>query len=273
MQRPPKSLIVDCLRRPHLSLQSVIRGWRSLRRTFASDSFSDRGGQGGGSGRGYDRGAGGSGGAPRASATSIVSGDPSTRYYTRGNVGALERRINREDNMWRERGYVDTKWLNPRDPAAYRPNFRPTEPVSLRKQFMRSPDEISREVMGRDWERAVKDYRRSVLTSGNAALRTPLGEGGVYNGSDSDRDSDRDGGRAGASGRGVRERPRKTWMLADHTLQHMQQRMTKQIKREQDRQLTVWQQRQMMLQQEEKEQMENPQRLQWARTPDTSHDQ
>lgn len=268
MQRPPKSLIVDCLRRPHLSLQSVIRGWRSLRRTFASDSFSDRGAQGGGSGRGYDRGAVGSrassGGAPQASATSIVSGDPSTRYYTRGNVGALERRINREDNMWRERGYVDTKWLNPRDPSAYRPNFRPTEPISLRKQFMRSPDEISREVMGRDWERAVKDYRHSVLTSGSA-------EGGVL--SESERDSARDGGRAGGSGRGIRERPRKAWKLADHTLQHMQQRMTQNIKREQDRQLSEWQQTKMMLQQEEKEQMENPQRLHWARTPDTSHDQ
>ncbi|XP_017051809.1 PH domain-containing protein DDB_G0275795 [Drosophila ficusphila] len=97
---------------------------------------------------------------PRASATSTVMSDAAS--YSRGaNTGALERRINREDNMWRDRSYIDTKWLNPRDPSAYRPNFRQTEPMSLRKQFMRSPDEISREVMGRDWEETVKSLKRN----------------------------------------------------------------------------------------------------------------
>ncbi|XP_017091403.2 uncharacterized protein [Drosophila bipectinata] len=274
MQRSPKSVIVDCFWRPHQTLLNAIRGWYSFRRTFASDS-----GRGGGSGRAYDGNTGGSGGsstgsAPRASATSLVSGDPSTRYYTRGNVGALERRINREDNMWRDRGYVDTKWLNPRDPYAYRPNFRPTEPVSLRKQFMRSPDEISREVMSRDWERTVKNYRRSVMTNGRSGFTSTT--------SVSDTVSSKDGGpgigakasaSVSASPRGIRDRPLKTWELSDHTLQYMQQRMSQQIKQEQDHQLTVWQQRQLMLQQEEKEQLENPQGLQWSRTSDPSHDQ
>ncbi|KAH8338804.1 hypothetical protein KR074_000407 [Drosophila pseudoananassae] len=264
MQRSPKSVIVDCFWRPHQTLLSAIRGWHSFRRTFASDSGR------GGSGRAYDGNADGSGSAPRASATSLVSGDPSTRHYTRGNVGALERRINREDNMWRDRGYVDTKWLNPRDPFAYRPNFRPTEPVSLRKQFMRSPDEISREVMSRDWERTVKNYRRSVLANGRSGMSSTNTVSDTVNDSDGGTGT---GARSGASDRGVRDRPPKTWELSDHTLQYMQQRMSQQIKQEQDHQLTVWQQRQLMLQQEEKEQMENPQRLQWGRTSDPSHDQ
>ncbi|XP_017116150.1 ras-interacting protein RIP3 [Drosophila elegans] len=99
-------------------------------------------------------------GTPQASATSTVRSDAGS--YSRGaNASALARRINREDNMWRDSSYIDTKWLHPHDPSAFRPNFSQTEPTSLRKQFMRSPDEISREVMGRDWEETVKNYKRS----------------------------------------------------------------------------------------------------------------
>ncbi|KAI8035460.1 hypothetical protein M5D96_011803 [Drosophila gunungcola] len=103
---------------------------------------------------------------PQASATSTVKSDASA--YSRGaNASVLARRINREDNMWRDSSYIDTKWLHPHDPSAYRPNFSQTEPTSLRKQFMRSPDEISREVMGRDWEETVKNYkRRSAIARG-----------------------------------------------------------------------------------------------------------
>ncbi|XP_023032740.1 uncharacterized protein LOC6644860 [Drosophila willistoni] len=71
----------------------------------------------------------------------------------------LQARITREENMWRDPNQMDTKWLNPRDPTRYKPNFKNTEPDSLRKQFMRSPDERSRDVMSRDWENAVKAYR------------------------------------------------------------------------------------------------------------------
>ncbi|EDW49367.1 ras-interacting protein RIP3 [Drosophila sechellia] len=128
-------------------------GWIDLRRTMASDSW--------GRGDGNNDPKSSKAGVPRASATSTVMSNASS--YSRGvNTGAFERRINREDNMWRDQSYIDTKWLNPRDPTAYRPNFRPTEPTSLRKQFMRSPDEISREVMGRDWEETVRTYKRNV---------------------------------------------------------------------------------------------------------------
>ncbi|EDV47467.1 probable WRKY transcription factor protein 1 [Drosophila erecta] len=127
-------------------------GWTDLRRTMASDSWG-RGGDG------KSESDSPRAGVPRSSATSTVLNDAAS--YSRGvNTSAFERRINREDNMWRDQSYIDTKWLNPRDPTAYRPNFRQTEPTSLRKQFMRSPDEISREVMGRDWEETVRTYKR-----------------------------------------------------------------------------------------------------------------
>ncbi|KAH8421448.1 hypothetical protein KR009_008163, partial [Drosophila setifemur] len=162
MQRSSKYLMADCILRPRLQLKLVIGRWRDMRRTFASESFkgSSRSGSTAGMGTGTGTAAGTGGGAsasagPTASATSTISAGAANT-----NVGSIQRRINREDNMWRDRSYIDTKWLNPRDPLAYRPNFRQTEPVSLRKQFMRSPDEISREVLGRDWEDSFKTYKR-----------------------------------------------------------------------------------------------------------------
>lgn len=135
-------------------------GWIDLRRTMASDSW--------GRGDGNSQPNSPRAGVSRASATSTVISDASS--YSRGvNTGAFERRINREDNMWRDQSYIDTKWLNPRDPNAYRPNFRQTEPTSLRKQFMRSPDEISREVMGRDWEETVRTYKRNAQSKHSVA--------------------------------------------------------------------------------------------------------
>ncbi|XP_033169535.1 PH domain-containing protein DDB_G0275795 [Drosophila mauritiana] len=135
-------------------------GWIDLRRTMASDSW--------GRGDGNSDPNSSKAGVPRASATSTVMSNASS--YSRGaNTGAFERRINREDNMWRDQSYIDTQWLNPRDPTAYRPNFRPTEPTSLRKQFMRCPDEISREVMGRDWEETVRTYKRNVRSRRSVA--------------------------------------------------------------------------------------------------------
>ncbi|XP_043659884.1 uncharacterized protein DDB_G0283357 [Drosophila teissieri] len=154
--------------RPRLSGRLLGGGWMDLRRTMASDSW----GRGAGNSESNSNSNSNSNwnsnsnsnsaraGVPRASATSTVMSDAGA--YSRGvNTSAFERRINREDNMWRDQSYIDTKWLNPRDPTAYRPNFRQTEPTSLRKQFMRSPDEISREVMGRDWEETVRTYKRN----------------------------------------------------------------------------------------------------------------
>ncbi|EDW65336.2 uncharacterized protein [Drosophila virilis] len=66
------------------------------------------------------------------------------------------RHIRREDNMWSDPQRLDTKWLRPRDPRRYKPDFGLTEPHSLRKQFMRSPDERTRDAMGHDWEAAVR---------------------------------------------------------------------------------------------------------------------
>ncbi|XP_039500091.1 ras-interacting protein RIP3 [Drosophila santomea] len=155
--------------RPRLSGRLLGGGWIALRRTMASDSW----GRGDGNSDSNSNSNSNSNwktnsntpraGVPRASATSTVMSDAGA--YSRGvNTSAFERRINREDNMWRDQSYIDTKWLNPRDPNAYRPNFRQTEPTSLRKQFMRSPDEISREVMGRDWEETVRTYKRNAKT-------------------------------------------------------------------------------------------------------------
>ncbi|XP_017066797.1 ras-interacting protein RIP3 [Drosophila eugracilis] len=167
MQRSSFSWISSHIVRPRFC--GLIGGsWRDFTRNNSSDS--------------WDQDDSGSSGfktprvtTPRASATSTVLNDAGS--YSRGtNTGALERRINREDNMWRDRSYMDTKWLNPRDPSAYRPNFRPTEPTSLRKQFMRSPDEISREVMGRDWEETVKTYKRSITTMGGDQKLAPRSE-------------------------------------------------------------------------------------------------
>ncbi|XP_068158997.1 uncharacterized protein [Drosophila tropicalis] len=81
------------------------------------------------------------------------------RFFQNRSRKDLQPRITREENMWRDPNQMDTKWLNPRDPTRYKPNFKNTEPDSLRKQFMRSPDERSRDVMGRDWENAVKAFR------------------------------------------------------------------------------------------------------------------
>ncbi|XP_016946325.1 myb-like protein P [Drosophila biarmipes] len=154
MQRSTYPLIVRNLVQSRLD-GSIGGVWNGFRRTMASDSWGQDGSGSGSSGSKTSRVA-----TPRASATSTVISDAGS--YSRGtNTGAFERRINREDNMWRDRSYIDTKWLNPRDPTAYRPNFRQTEPTSLRKQFMRSPDEVSREVMGRDWEETVKTYKRT----------------------------------------------------------------------------------------------------------------
>ncbi|KAH8245432.1 hypothetical protein KR032_010399 [Drosophila birchii] len=177
MQRSTPFMVGPMVRGQLLGLAG---NWRDIRRCMASSPWDDS--QGGRRGaRGPAAGAAESGsvrsdtstnssssfskGQPvRASATSMVMSDSS--YNARGaNQGALERRINREDNMWHNRNQIDTTWLNPRDPQAYKPNFRQTEPIVMRKQFMRSPDEVSREVLGRDWEEAVKAYRRSALTN------------------------------------------------------------------------------------------------------------
>ncbi|KAH8287012.1 hypothetical protein KR054_000571, partial [Drosophila jambulina] len=173
MQRSSPFMVGNMVRGHLLGLAG---NWRDIRRSMASNSEKGgwgRSGQSGGAtgaGSGSDRSeameksSSNRGTSARASATSMVMSDAS--YYTRGvNQGALERRVNREDNMWHNRSQIDTTWLNPRDPLAYKPNFRQTEPIIMRKQFMRSPDEVSREVLGRDWEEAVKAYRRSALTN------------------------------------------------------------------------------------------------------------
>ncbi|KAH8361241.1 hypothetical protein KR200_001968, partial [Drosophila serrata] len=167
-------------------LLGLVGNWRDLRRNMASNPWGDfpNGGRGSRGGRFGGTGSDGAAGSDsdrsdttmkslsssnkgtpaRASATSMVTSDAS--YHARGaNQGSFERRINREDNMWHNRSQTDTIWLNSRDPHAYKPNFRQTEPIVMRKQFMRSPDEVSREVLGRDWEEAVKAYRRSALTN------------------------------------------------------------------------------------------------------------
>ncbi|KAH8262094.1 hypothetical protein KR038_004092, partial [Drosophila bunnanda] len=168
-------------------LLGLFGNWRDLRRNMASNPWGDSPNGGRGPKGGRSAGAGAADGAAgpdsdrsdntmksssssikaqpaRASATSMVMSDAS--YHARGaNQGSHERRINREDNMWHNRTQTDTIWLNSRDPQAYKPNFRQTEPIVMRKQFMRSPDEVSREVLGRDWEEAVKAYRRSALTN------------------------------------------------------------------------------------------------------------
>ncbi|KAH8387269.1 hypothetical protein KR093_006020 [Drosophila rubida] len=71
------------------------------------------------------------------------------------------RPIMRETNMWKDPQRLDTKWLRARDPRRYRPDFGQTEPHSLRKQFMRSPDERTRDAMSRDWEAALQMNERS----------------------------------------------------------------------------------------------------------------
>ncbi|ALC49793.1 CG1999 [Drosophila busckii] len=76
------------------------------------------------------------------------------------------RKIMREDNMWRSPLKTDTKWLRSHDAHQYRPDFGQTEPQSLRKQFMRSPDERTRDALGRDWDLALKkaiNNRREML--------------------------------------------------------------------------------------------------------------
>ncbi|XP_017022637.1 serine/threonine-protein kinase pakD [Drosophila kikkawai] len=175
MQRSSPFLVGKMVRGQLLGLAS---NWRDIRRCLASNpwSSSQSGGRGSRGGSSGDRSEGalsaGSGSdrsdqsettkgtLARASATSMVMRDSS--YYTRGvNQGSLERRINREDYMWHNRNHADTKWLNPHDPLAYRPNFSQTEPTIMKKQFMRSPDQVTREVLGRDWDEAVKTYRRS----------------------------------------------------------------------------------------------------------------
>lgn len=69
---------------------------------------------------------------------------------------AKPKRLVREDNMWSDPQRMDTRWLRPRDPRRYKPDFGQTEPHSLREQFMRSPDERTRNAMGRDWEVAMR---------------------------------------------------------------------------------------------------------------------
>lgn len=69
---------------------------------------------------------------------------------------AAPRRLVREDNMWSDPRHMDTRWLRPRDPRRYKPDFGQTEPHTLREQFMRSPDERTRNAMGRDWEVAMR---------------------------------------------------------------------------------------------------------------------
>ncbi|XP_030245741.1 uncharacterized protein LOC108656004 [Drosophila navojoa] len=69
---------------------------------------------------------------------------------------AKPRRLVREDNMWSDPQHMDTRWLRPRDPRRYKPDFGQTEPHTLREQFMRSPDERTRNAMGRDWEVAMR---------------------------------------------------------------------------------------------------------------------
>ncbi|KAH8281340.1 hypothetical protein KR018_010405, partial [Drosophila ironensis] len=160
--------------------------------------------------------------AGRTNSVQSITNDLTRRYFARQpNMGDLQRRINREDNMWRDRGYVDTKWLNPRDPFAYRPNFRPTEPISLRKQFMRSPDEISREVMSRDWEQAVLAYRNAIM-NGEAP---PAGN--------------------------------KAWEFTDNTRQYFDKRKAELLNQKR--------QEQAPRETSEKEQLENPQQLLWAK--------
>ncbi|EDW00400.1 GH11884 [Drosophila grimshawi] len=70
---------------------------------------------------------------------------------------SAQRQILREDNMWKDPQRLDTKWLRSRDPWCFKPDFRQTEPQSLRKQFMRSPDERARDAMNGDWVRAVRN--------------------------------------------------------------------------------------------------------------------
>ncbi|KAM8718510.1 hypothetical protein ACLKA7_001678 [Drosophila subpalustris] len=92
-------------------------------------------------------------------ATSTTTSTPQQR-------DAAPRPIMREDNMWKDPQQLDTKWLRPRDPRRYTPDFKQTEPHSLRKQFMRSPDERTRDAMGRDWEAAIalnENRRRQAL--------------------------------------------------------------------------------------------------------------
>ncbi|XP_023169444.1 uncharacterized protein LOC111598435 [Drosophila hydei] len=81
----------------------------------------------------------------------------------------VPRRMVREDNMWTDPQYMDTRWLRPRDPRRYKPDFAQTEPHSLRIQFMRSPDERTRNAMGRDWEalKRVAEGRRRQSISAN----------------------------------------------------------------------------------------------------------
>ncbi|XP_034490153.1 uncharacterized protein LOC117793839 [Drosophila innubila] len=90
----------------------------------------------------------------------------STTTTTTMQRDTAPRPIMREDNMWKDPQQLDTKWLSPRDPRRYRPDFKQTEPHSLRKQFMRSPDERTRDAMGRDWEAAIQfneNRRRQAL--------------------------------------------------------------------------------------------------------------
>jgi len=215
MQRSTYPLIARNLVRSRL--QGLIGGaLNDFRRTMASDSWGQDG-SGTGSGSGSSGSRTSRVATPRASATSTVINDAGS--YSRGTyTGALERRINREDNMWRDRSYIDTKWLNPRDPTAYRPNFRQTEPTSLRKQFMRSPDEISREVMGRDWEETVKTYKRS-----STAMNAQKG-----------------GGR------------NEAWQAADTTRNRQQHLQMMQMQQQQEQQ-----QKQQQQQQQKKQQQQN----------------
>ncbi|KAH8355458.1 hypothetical protein KR084_009641 [Drosophila pseudotakahashii] len=194
--------------------------WNDFRRTMASDSW-------GHNGRGGPK-------TPKASATSTVISDAGS--YSRGtNTGAFERRINREDNMWRDRSYIDTKWLNPRDPSAYRPNFRQTEPTSLRKQFMRSPDEISREVMGRDWEETVKSYKRSAAAASATTTTTTA----------TMASGQRGGGR------------NEAWQAADITRNRQQHLQLMQMQQQQEQQQQLQQKQQQQQQQQEKKQQQN----------------
>ncbi|XP_022232846.2 uncharacterized protein LOC111081168 [Drosophila obscura] len=65
----------------------------------------------------------------------------------------------RESNMWRDPARPDTNWLKPRSSSTYKPDFANTEPDSLKRSFMRSPDEKSKDMANRDLAKAVQKLR------------------------------------------------------------------------------------------------------------------
>ncbi|XP_030381688.1 uncharacterized protein LOC115629370 [Scaptodrosophila lebanonensis] len=88
----------------------------------------------------------------------------------------MPRRFTREENMWRVNKNKDSFWLNPRDPTRYKPNFEHVEPESLRKQFMRSLDQRTRDVLGKDWEKAVKVAAKEAAVKARAAQEAAKAE-------------------------------------------------------------------------------------------------